>query len=82
MSIASELSCDVATAILSREGADAEPASGGLTDVVREFHTTLRQLTAEARRIRRTQLLTPKAQAATAQASTPADGGDVPSVGH
>ena len=53
MSIAHELSCDVATAILSaREGVEAEPSSTDLTNIVLEVHSTLRQLTSEARRSR------------------------------
>lgn len=52
MSIAHELSCDVAAAILAeREERRPEPsAAAGLTDVVLEVHTTLRRLTREARR--------------------------------
>ena len=54
MSIAHELSCDVATAILARrEGVEAEPSSGtDLTNIVLEVHSTLRQLTSEAKRSR------------------------------
>jgi len=53
MSIAHELSCDVATAILStREGVETEPSSTDLTNIVLEVHSTLRQLTSEARRSR------------------------------
>jgi hypothetical protein len=53
MSIAHELSCDVATAILAgREGVEAEPSSTALTNIVLEVHFTLRELTSEARRSR------------------------------
>ena len=55
MSIAHELSCDVATAMLSErkdEQADGTRGGGDLTDIVLEVHTTLRQLTGEARRRR------------------------------
>lgn len=76
MSIASELSCDVATAILSRRGEEAGALEGDLAVIVLEVHSILRQLTEEARRIRRSQLI-----AMTAQASPPADG-DTPSFGH
>lgn len=52
MSIAHELSCDVAAAIMAgREGKRPAAAAGaGLTDVVLEVHTTLRKLTREGRR--------------------------------
>lgn len=51
MSIAHELSCDVATAMLAARESE-QPAShdGDLTDVVLEVHSTLRCLTDEARR--------------------------------
>lgn len=53
MSIAHELSCDVATAMLSeRKDEQADDLSGDLTDIVLEVHTTLRRLTSEARRRR------------------------------
>ena len=56
MSIAHELSCDVATAMLTeRAGERREAAAGDLTDIVLEVHTTLRRLTNEARRRRRAQ---------------------------
>ena len=57
MSIASELSCDVAIAILSRGGEKNPAGDGTLTSVVLEVHSTLRKLTEEARRLRRAQLL-------------------------
>ena len=59
MSIANELSCDVAAAMLAqREGAvDADPQ--GLTDILLQVHITLRQLTNEARQKRRDALIAP-----------------------
>ncbi len=54
MSIAHELSCDVATAMLTeRAGERREAAADDLTDIVLEVHTTLRRLTNEERRRRR-----------------------------
>lgn len=53
MSIAHELSCDVATAMLTeREDGQAEAPGEALTDIVLEVHSTLRQLTTEARQRR------------------------------
>ena len=54
MSIAHELSCDVAAAMLAaREGEpDRSQSAPELTGVVLEVHTTLRRLTREARRRR------------------------------
>jgi hypothetical protein len=53
MSIARELSCDVATAMLTpREGEQAETRGGELTEIVLEVHTTLRRLTNASRRSR------------------------------
>ena len=51
MSIAHELSCDVATAMLAgRESEQPGSHEGDLTNVVLEVHSTLRCLTGEARR--------------------------------
>ena len=52
MSIANELSCDVATAVLTRQRDDpaSAPLRNKLTDIVLELHSTLHQLTNEARR--------------------------------
>jgi hypothetical protein len=51
MSIAHELSCDVATAMLAaRESEQPDTHDGDLTDVVLKVHSTLRCLTGEARR--------------------------------
>ena len=53
MSIAHELSCDVATAMLTERPDERGAAAGGdLTDIVLEVHTTLRRLTNEARQRR------------------------------
>jgi hypothetical protein len=56
MSIAHELSSDVAAAVLApeKDGSSQDPSE--LAEVVREIHSTLRELTAEARhKIRRPQ---------------------------
>jgi len=77
MSIAHELSCDVAAAILSeREGQRPAPAgAAGLTDLVLEVHTTLRQLTREARRGRLNAQFFPASDTVRADAGTkPASG--------
>lgn len=51
MSIVHELSCDVAAAMLAEsEGVPSQFEDGELTDIVLEFHSTLRRLTREARR--------------------------------
>jgi hypothetical protein len=59
MSIANELSCDVAAAMLAHKDApQSETSNRNLTEIVFEFHSTLRQLTGEARqRRRRSQIL-------------------------
>ncbi len=53
MSIANEISCDVATAMLAQGEGAVEKDKKGLTDILLEVHTTLRQLTNEARQKRR-----------------------------
>lgn len=53
MSIANELSCDVAAAMLARRDDAVEADQKNLSDIVLEVHTTLRQMTNEARRKRR-----------------------------
>jgi hypothetical protein len=50
MSIAHELSSDVAAAMLARQGDESARSGRDLAGVVMEVHSTLRQLTAEARR--------------------------------
>lgn len=63
MSIANELSCDVATAMLTeRADVQTRSASDDLTDIVLEVHTTLRRLTNEARRRRAQVLVEPAPQ--------------------
>jgi hypothetical protein len=53
MSIANELSSDVAAALLCRPEEERGLDSSRLVKVIVEVHSTLRQLTAEARRNRR-----------------------------
>lgn len=50
MSIAHELSSDVAAAVLSSKEGDSPHDASRLAEVVREVHSTLRRLTADARR--------------------------------
>jgi hypothetical protein len=61
MSIAHELSCDVAAAMLAERGDEPgkSASSPDLTGVVLEVHTTLRRLTREARRRRHDERLAP-----------------------
>ena len=54
MSIANELSSEVATAVLANEKEKGQEQTEELTKVVLEVHSTLRRLTREERR-RRTQ---------------------------
>lgn len=57
MSIANELSCDVAAAVFTEADAqtEADPNPEQLTKVLLTLHTTLRQMTDEARDRRRAQ---------------------------
>ncbi len=50
MSIANELSSDVAAAVLARENEEPAVEARKLLDLVKEVHTTLRHLTASARK--------------------------------
>jgi hypothetical protein len=50
MSIANELSSDVATAMLSRKDSETEPDTSELAGTVIEVHSTLRRMTRAARR--------------------------------
>jgi 16S rRNA C1402 N4-methylase RsmH len=50
MSIAHELSSDVAAAVLAREKDEPLQDTSELAEVVMEVHATLRELSAEARR--------------------------------
>jgi hypothetical protein len=52
MSIAHELSSDVAAAMLARQDVESPQSTGDLAEVVIEVHSTLRKLTAEGRRHR------------------------------
>ena len=56
MSIANELSCDVAAAVFAKQEAQVQPDAEQLTELVLTLHTTLRQMTSEARDRRRAQL--------------------------
>jgi len=57
MSIANELSCDVVAAMLARKEDQTKSNSKALTEIVLEFHSTLRHLTDEERQRRRAQIL-------------------------
>lgn len=50
MSIANELSSEVAEALLARRRDDSSQSARDLAGVVKEVHSTLRRLTAESRR--------------------------------
>ena len=66
MSIAHELSCDVATAMLAgHESEQSGSSEGDLTNVVLEVHSTLRCLTDEARRSQLNRELFPPQRKAT-----------------
>lgn len=52
MSIANELSSDVAAAVLARNENKAHTDAQGLIDILLDFHSTLRALTIEERRRR------------------------------
>ena len=58
MSIANELSSDVATALFTRKEEKAEIETNGLTKIVLEVHSTLRRLMADARQRHRSRLST------------------------
>ena len=53
MSIANELSSDVATAMLAQKDNETEQDSSELAGVVIEVHSTLRRMTLDARRKKR-----------------------------
>jgi hypothetical protein len=58
MSIANELSCDVAAALLlARQTTPPAPSQTDLTELMLSFHATLRQLTGEDRKRRRALIL-------------------------
>ena len=50
MSIANELSSEVATAVLARKDEESSAESAKLKDVVMKVHSTLREMKAEARK--------------------------------
>jgi hypothetical protein len=66
MSIAHELSCDIAAAMLAAHVAEgrAGDARADLTDIVLEVHTTLRRLTRESRAARFGRPAAPEARTA------------------
>ena len=69
MSIANELSCDVAAALLARQATPLVPSQTDLTELMLSFHATLRQLTGQDRKRRRALILDappPDSNAATA----------------
>ena len=67
MSIANELSCDVAAAVFAKQETQAQTDKEQLTELVLTLHTTLRQMTNEARDRRRAQLSAHKVSAHNAQ---------------
>ena len=67
MSIANELSCDVAAAVFATQAERSAPDIEHLTQVVLTLHTTLRQMTSAARERRRAQLADRHEPAANAQ---------------
>jgi hypothetical protein len=69
MSIANELSCDVAAAVFAKQEAPVQTDTEQLTELVLTLHTTLRQMTNEARDRRRAQLSARPALAHNAQTS-------------
>lgn len=73
MSIANELSSEVATAVFTRQGERAAIEPKGLTQIVLEVHSTLRRLTADARQRRRSRIY---------HASTPTDASSAVSGSH
>jgi hypothetical protein len=70
MSIAHELSCDVAAAMLAGSGThqQASQAQTHLTEIVLEVHTTLRSLNRESRLERLDSRLRPESRAAAGHA--------------
>lgn len=52
MSIANELSSDVAEAVMARRQDESPQNARDLAGMVREVHSTLRRLTAESRRLK------------------------------
>ncbi len=78
MSIANELSCDVAAAMLTSKEGHTTVGNKALTDIVLEFHTTLRRLMGESRQHRRSQILItppPSSSSSPSSNSSAASGG-------
>lgn len=75
MSIANELSCDLVAAMLAHKEGQTKTNGKALTEIVLEFHSTLRHLTGEERQRRRAQILF-------APESTPPDKSKVASGDH
>ena len=59
MSIAHELSSDVAAAVFVRKDGESKADTKVLTEIVLQFHSTVRGLTMKARERRRAQLAPP-----------------------
>lgn len=59
MSIAHELSCDVATAMLTEKENAHETTAADLSEIVLTVHSTLRQMTVDERARRRSTLTLP-----------------------
>ncbi len=70
MSIANELSCDVATALLVRQATPSVPSQTDLTELMLSFHATLRQLTGQDRKRRRALILDVSPRACLANTAT------------
>ncbi|HEY9282226.1 MAG TPA: hypothetical protein VIP46_02120 [Pyrinomonadaceae bacterium] len=58
------MSSDVAAAVLASKKGESRPEAGELAEVVMEVHSTLRRLTAEARRDNSARAASPDAAAA------------------
>jgi len=71
MSIANELSCDVAAALLMvRQATPPVPSQTDLTELMLSFHATLRQLTGQDRKRRRALILDAAPPASNANTAT------------
>lgn len=69
MSIANELSSEIASAVFTRKGEKAEIEPKGLTKIVLEVHSTLRRMMADARQ-RRLSRIVPASPARDARAAS------------
>ena len=72
MSIAHELSSDVAAAVFVRREGDAKADAKVLTEIVLQFHSTVRGLTMKARARRRVQLVPPVSSTPSSSSSSKA----------